>query len=127
VAALLAEMEAAASPSTVADTLYVGGGTPTVMTTASLARIVEAARRLFALPEAAEVTVEANPADLAAGGYRALRDAGFDRVSVGVQSFDDGVLREMGRPHTASRFVVFKDGHEGDVREGVRDEYRALF
>ena len=61
--ALLAEMESS-SPAA-ADTLYVGGGTPTVMSTPSLARVVETARRTHGLPHDAEVTVEANPADLA--------------------------------------------------------------
>jgi oxygen-independent coproporphyrinogen-3 oxidase len=100
--ALLAEMEAAATPPAAADTLYLGGGTPTVMSTASLARILDTARRRYGLPDHAEATVEANPADLAADGYRALRDAGFDRLSLGAQSFDEGVLREMGRPHGAA-------------------------
>jgi oxygen-independent coproporphyrinogen-3 oxidase len=100
VAAVLAEMDGAEEGA--ADTLYFGGGTPTLLEADLLARMVEAARSRFALSPSAEVTVEANPHDLDDGGYRRLREAGFNRLSLGVQSFDDGVLREMGRLHTAS-------------------------
>jgi oxygen-independent coproporphyrinogen-3 oxidase len=101
--ALLAEMEAA--PAAPADTLYFGGGTPSLLAVARLARIVDLARRRFALPDSAEVTVEANPADLDADGYRALRGAGATRLSLGVQSFDDGVLAAMGRLHSSADSV----------------------
>lgn len=98
--ALVAEMEAA--PAAPADTLYFGGGTPSLFAVERLARLVDLARARFSLPEAAEVTVEANPADLDARGYRELREAGATRLSVGAQSFDDGVLAEMGRRHSAA-------------------------
>jgi putative oxygen-independent coproporphyrinogen III oxidase len=100
VAAVLAEM-ADAKPGA-ADTLYFGGGTPSLLEADLLGRMVEAARSRFALPASAEVTVEANPHDLDDAGYQRLREAGASRLSLGVQSFDDGVLREMGRHHTAS-------------------------
>jgi oxygen-independent coproporphyrinogen-3 oxidase len=70
-----------------------------------LGRLVEEARARFRLPKGAEVTVEANPRDLDAGGYRALVAAGASRLSLGVQSFHDGVLREMGRHHAAGDSV----------------------
>lgn len=101
--ALRAEIEAA--PAVAADTLYFGGGTPSLFSIDRLARVIDLARSRFSLPEHAEVTVEANPADLDAGGYRALRSAGANRLSLGVQSFDDGVLREMGRLHSAADSV----------------------
>jgi len=101
--ALLAEMEAA--PAAAADTLYFGGGTPSLFSVERLAGIVDVARRRFALPGDAEVTVEANPADLDADGYRALRRAGVTRLSLGVQSFDDAVLAEMGRLHASADSV----------------------
>jgi oxygen-independent coproporphyrinogen-3 oxidase len=71
-----------------------------------LERIVAEARRLFALPEAAKITVEANPGDLDRDGYRALRGIGVNRLSLGVQSLDDGVLREMGRVHTSAHSLA---------------------
>ena len=101
--ALRSEMEAA--PAAAADTLYFGGGTPSLWAVARLAQVVELARRRFCLPVGAEVTVEANPADLDATGYRELRSAGITRVSLGVQSFDDAVLAEMGRLHSAADSV----------------------
>lgn len=101
--AVVAEMEAAAAGT--ADTLYFGGGTPSLLAAPRLARLVEIARSRFALPRGAEVTVEANPADLDAAGYRELRQAGVTRLSLGVQSFDDGVLAEMGRLHSAGDSV----------------------
>jgi putative oxygen-independent coproporphyrinogen III oxidase len=98
--AVRAEM-AAAEPGP-ADTLYLGGGTPSLVSVPRLARLLEAARERFGLPASAEVTLEANPRDLDLAGYRALRAAGVNRLSLGVQSFDDAVLREMGRPHVAA-------------------------
>ncbi|HEY3120374.1 MAG TPA: radical SAM family heme chaperone HemW, partial [Vicinamibacteria bacterium] len=101
--AVLVEMEWAADRESLghADTLYFGGGTPSLVAPARLRRLIEAARALFGLAADAEITVEANPHDLDAAGYRALREAGVDRLSLGAQSFDDGVLVEMGRRHDA--------------------------
>jgi oxygen-independent coproporphyrinogen-3 oxidase len=114
VRAVLAEMEAAGPGG--ADTLYFGGGTPSLAAPGRLARIVEVARRRFALPRGAEVTVEANPRDLDEAGYRALRELGATRLSLGVQSLDDGVLAGMGRRHTAE-----------DARRAVAASRRAGF
>jgi putative oxygen-independent coproporphyrinogen III oxidase len=114
VRSLLAEM-AAAEPGA-ADTLYFGGGTPSLLRTECLDRLVDAARRLFALAPDAEITVEANPHDLDEAGYRALLALGTTRLSLGVQTLDDGVLRDMGRRHTAE-----------DSRRAVADARRAGF
>jgi oxygen-independent coproporphyrinogen-3 oxidase len=100
VRALLAEMEAA--PARPADTLYFGGGTPSLLSVDLLARLVDLARARFRLPDGAEVSLEANPRDLEPAGYRALRGLGINRLSLGVQSLDDGVLNEMGRLHSAA-------------------------
>ena len=72
-----------------ADTLYFGGGTPSLMTVPRLRQLVEDVRARFRLPPEAEVTVEANPRDLDEGGYRELAGAGANRLSLGVQSFQD--------------------------------------
>jgi oxygen-independent coproporphyrinogen-3 oxidase len=98
--ALLVEMEAAGPGD--ADTLYFGGGTPSLLDTSRLARVVELARRRFGLPAGAEITVEANPRDLDAEGYARLVELGATRLSLGVQSFDEAVLVEMGRHHSAA-------------------------
>jgi oxygen-independent coproporphyrinogen-3 oxidase len=108
VRAVLREMEAAEAGSS--DTLYFGGGTPSLLEAERLGRLVEAARARFALDAGAEVTVEANPRDLDEAGYRRLRATGANRLSLGVQSFDDEVLAEMGRHHAAAdseRAVAF--------------------
>jgi len=76
--------------------VFLGGGTPTFTALPELVRLLEA------LPPAAEVTVEANPEDVAADAVHAWRDAGVNRVSLGSQSFDDAVLRWMHRTHDAS-------------------------
>ena len=85
------------------DTLYFGGGTPTLLALERLERLVAAARSDLGLQADAEITVEANPCDLDLSGYRRLQELGVTRLSLGVQSFDDGVLREMGRHHTAAQ------------------------
>jgi len=79
-------------------TLYVGGGTPSLWEPEAIAQVVEAARAL-GLPGGAEVTLEANPESADAGRAAAWREAGVNRVSIGVQSFDAAVLRKLGRRH----------------------------
>jgi putative oxygen-independent coproporphyrinogen III oxidase len=82
-----------------AKTLYVGGGTPSVLGP-RLPRLVSAMRTVFGVPvEGAEVTVEANPDSMVPALAAALAAAGVTRVSLGVQSFDDAVLRVLGRAH----------------------------
>lgn len=98
--AVLAEVQATAPGE--AETLYFGGGTPSLLRADRLARIVAAARGRFRLAGDAEITVEANPRDLDERGHEALLGLGANRLSLGVQSLDDGVLDEMGRLHTAA-------------------------
>jgi oxygen-independent coproporphyrinogen-3 oxidase len=97
--ALLAEIEK--TPSAPADTVYFGGGTPSLLALDRLQRLLAGIRRAFPLSPDAEVTLEANPRDLDRGGYEALRSMGVTRLSLGVQSLDDAVLVEMGRVHSA--------------------------
>lgn len=98
--ALLVEVESAPA-GLAADTLYLGGGTPTLLALDRIERLLAALRERFRFDPAPEVTVEANPRDLDRSGYRHLAGLGVNRLSLGVQSFDDGVLREMGRLHDA--------------------------
>jgi oxygen-independent coproporphyrinogen-3 oxidase len=100
VRALLREIVRA--PQSSADTLYLGGGTPSLLSLEGLGRLLGELRSVFRLPPSAELTLEANPRDLDLQGYRAIRDLGINRVSLGVQSFDDDVLKAMGRLHTAA-------------------------
>ncbi len=99
VAALLREIQTA--PGGRADTVYFGGGTPSLLRRDLLASVLGVLRGRFAIPTAAEVTLEANPRDLDASGHAAVAALGVSRLSLGIQSFDDAVLREMGRLHGA--------------------------
>jgi len=84
-----------------ADTVFFGGGTPTVLPAAWLAEALQRLRWRFAIPSDAEITVEANPGTVDAVALAELRGAGFNRLSLGVQSFSDDSLRLLGRVHTA--------------------------
>lgn len=104
VAALLREMglrrERLAGKATAA-TLYFGGGTPSLLEPRLVGQLVDAAARFFALDAAAEVTLEANPGTVDREKLVAYRLAGVNRLSLGVQSFDDGLLALLGRIHSA--------------------------
>ena len=82
------------------DTIYFGGGTPSYFGEAGLATILNTIRKYFDVDAAAEITFEANPDSVTPRLLRRLRAEGFNRVSLGIQSDDDAILREIGRPHT---------------------------
>ena len=98
--ALVTEIEAFDGRET-AETVFIGGGTPSLLTPGQLERILQAVGKHFRLPETPEITIEANPDDVTAGLADAWRDAGVNRASLGVQSFDDAVLEYLGRRHDA--------------------------
>jgi oxygen-independent coproporphyrinogen-3 oxidase len=79
--------------------LYLGGGTPSLWDVDEVAEVIGAVRARFSLREGAEVTIEANPESCGRDSLRAWRAAGVNRVSLGVQSFDPGVLAKLGRRH----------------------------
>ena len=82
------------------ETLYFGGGTPSLLTPESLARLIDATRAAFA-GAPAEVTLEVNPSTTERARLAGFRAAGVTRLSIGVQSFDDETLRRLGRAHRA--------------------------
>lgn len=82
---------------------YFGGGTPTAMQPEGLAGVLWLLRDQFQLPDGAETTVEADPGTVSQEALWALRQAGFNRISFGVQSLEDAVLRRLGRIHDAAR------------------------
>ena len=92
--------EIAGSKGGEADTIYFGGGTPSLLPPHRIADLIGAVRSRYAIAPGAEVTLEANPKDLDLRGFAALLEAGVNRLSLGVQSFDDAALREMLRDHT---------------------------
>ncbi len=83
------------------DTVYFGGGTPSLLTPAQVARVLDAVRRRFDVDARAEVTLEMNPGTVTPERLRALRAAGVNRASFGAQTFDDRELKRLGRTHTA--------------------------
>ncbi len=102
VAALEAEIRAAADGRP-ADTVFLGGGTPSLLEPPEIARLIRACRESFALTDDAEITLETNPETAAPDRLAGFRAAGVNRVSFGVQSFDAGELARLGRRHTAAR------------------------
>jgi oxygen-independent coproporphyrinogen-3 oxidase len=86
-----------------ADTIYFGGGTPSLLAPHEIASIVDALRSTFDLAPNAEVTLEANPETVDVSRLEGFRRAGINRLSYGVQSFNDDELKRLGRMHSAHR------------------------
>lgn len=82
--------------------VFLGGGTPTLLPAGQIARLLERVRSLFHVLPDAEITCEANPGSSETAKFTALREAGVNRISLGLQSFDDDELRTLDRVHTAS-------------------------
>jgi len=103
--ALIAEIGSARTPAgpEAADTIYFGGGTPSLLSADDVARIVSACRAAFRVTPDAEVTLEANPETVDTDLLRAFRDAGVNRLSFGVQSLRDDELKRLSRLHGAAR------------------------
>ncbi len=99
VAALLLEMEEYRGEK--ADTVYLGGGTPTALSPELLQKVLNGVHSCFDVAPNAEITIEANPGTCDTKTFSALKGAGVNRVSLGVQSFVDEELRLLGRIHTA--------------------------
>ena len=87
------------------DTLYIGGGTPSVLTEEDLEGLIADIRTAFTIATDAEITVEANPADITENLLASLRRAGVNRLNIGIQSFDDDSLALLGRRHTALQAI----------------------
>ncbi len=87
------------------DTVYIGGGTPTVLSERELAEVLGTIRDCYSLAPEVEVTVECNPATGSRGLFETLRGVGVNRLSVGLQSAHDSELRALGRPHDGAAFT----------------------
>lgn len=81
------------------DTVYVGGGTPSLLAGELLEALMDEVVFRFPIQDGAEITIEANPCDLDQSKIRLFQSLGFNRISLGVQSFDDGMLAFLGRSH----------------------------
>ncbi|MCQ4636236.1 radical SAM family heme chaperone HemW [Anaerovorax odorimutans] len=102
---LIAELSLYRGQNIKCDTIFIGGGTPSLLRQEHIAKILEAAEAAFCVAEKAEVSLEANPGTLSRDKLRAYRKAGVNRLSIGVQSMDDGMLSFMGRIHSSRDFT----------------------
>ncbi len=103
-AALVAEIArtAALTRGRRVDSIFFGGGTPSLMPPETVAAVIEAVRAQWLLAPGAEITLEANPTSAEAGRFRAFAAAGVNRLSLGVQALNDADLRALGRLHSAA-------------------------
>lgn len=97
---------AARSPGRTLTSIFFGGGTPSLMTPRTVGAILDAAAGHWAVAKDAEITLEANPTSVEAKNFAALRSAGINRVSVGVQALDDAALKFLGRQHSAEEALA---------------------
>jgi oxygen-independent coproporphyrinogen-3 oxidase len=84
-----------------ADTIYFGGGTPSLVPESDIARILGACRRLFDVAPDCEISLEANPETVTGSKIDAYRELGVNRISIGAQTFEDAELARLGRAHTS--------------------------
>jgi len=113
--ALTKEIENFQTPETI-DTIYFGGGTPSLLAPAQLERILQTIYRKFSVADDSEITMEMNPATVTLETLKAYKNLGVNRASFGVQTFDDTELKRLGRRHSAA-----------DVRETIELLRRADF
>jgi oxygen-independent coproporphyrinogen III oxidase len=91
------------------DTVYIGGGTPSLLTVGQLAAIFSSINKTFQIDQSAEITMEANAGDISAAYLKSLRDLGINRLNIGIQSFDDQILKFLGRRHSAKEAIAAID------------------
>ncbi|QJF53046.1 radical SAM family heme chaperone HemW [Roseobacter ponti] len=110
-AAYLTELRRAAAetPGRVLNAVFFGGGTPSLMDPDTVAAIITEIRRLWPVANDLEITLEANPGSVEAGRFRAYRDGGVNRISMGIQALNDDDLRRLGRIHTAQEAMAAFD------------------
>jgi len=97
------------------ETIYFGGGTPSLLAPAQIQTIISAIRSDFVVAESSEITIEVNPDDVYEGFFREVASAGVNRISLGVQSWNNRRLKYLGRRHTAEQSsevleMAFKEG-----------------
>lgn len=100
------------------ETLYFGGGTPSVLTEKDLSEIIGFVRSHFPISSGLEITLEANPDDLTTSYLQQVYDAGIRRLSIGIQSFQDELLKKMNRRHDSGQAV---EAIENAVNKGFND------
>lgn len=103
-AALIRELEhyAGLTPGQTVTSVFFGGGTPSLMEPGTVGAVLDSIATLWPVAAGLEVTLEANPTSVESDKFRAFRDAGINRVSLGIQALDDDALRFLGRQHNAA-------------------------
>ena len=114
--ALLNELRAYSSKKYTVSTVFIGGGTPTILLPSQLKQILDTVQQNFNLTSDCEITIEANPATLKLQTLQEIRTAGYNRISIGVQSFDEKELKLLERVHT-----------EGEIHSTIQQARLAQF
>ncbi|MEZ5854456.1 MAG: radical SAM family heme chaperone HemW [Hyphomicrobiaceae bacterium] len=91
------------------DSIFFGGGTPSLMQPETVSTLIEALDRTFGLDPNCEITLEANPGSVDAGRFRGYRTAGVNRISIGIQALDDDALKKLGRIHSVAEALKALD------------------
>ena len=128
----LREKEIAGEP---LQTIYFGGGTPSLLQPLQLQLVLDKINQHFALDHNAEITIEANPEQLSSEYCRSLKQLGFNRISIGIQSFQDDILQFLGRKHTAKdAWLAVENAHNAgfenisiDLIYGVNERNNELW
>ncbi|MCE8005509.1 radical SAM family heme chaperone HemW [Aestuariivita sp.] len=100
---------AAELPNRILNTIFFGGGTPSLMAPETVAAILDHVKQLWPMANAPEITLEANPGSVEAGKFRGFRDAGVNRISMGIQALNDRDLQRLGRIHSAAEAMAAFD------------------
>ncbi len=99
-------------------TIFIGGGTPSLVDPKYISAILELCSKLFELDPEAEISMESNPGTLSYDSLKAYRSAGVNRLSIGLQAWQDRLLKELGRIHDRQQFV---DNYEAAVKAGFHN------
>jgi len=113
IAAVMRELDMRSRDAGELSTVYIGGGTPTTVPAPELIRLIGAVRDFYRVAPDAEITVEANPGTVTAASVRTLAEGGINRISIGVQSFDDSELKALGRIYGSGDILRAVDAVRG--------------
>ena len=98
-------------------TIYIGGGTPSVLDEAMIGKVLDTVKHIFNVDRFPEITIEVNPGTIKYTDLLAYKDYGINRISIGLQSADDTILKRIGRIHNYEEFL---QGFEYARRAGLR-------
>jgi oxygen-independent coproporphyrinogen-3 oxidase len=88
------------------DTIYIGGGTPSLLSAVQIDDLISTVNKYFHINRQAEITMEVNPGDVSFDYFQALRKSGINRLNIGIQSFDNKILRLLGRRHSSLEAIA---------------------